>query len=169
MELPIKRLTQELLDKVTHQARTRPRLRQNHDFHQPAEKVQRFINALQPGTYVRPHWHRRAAGMNGFEFFLVLRGDLGMILFDHEGQITHMERISAHGPTTGIELAEGTCHTLVALAADTALLELKEGPYNPVTDKEFLTDFPCEGTVEAQKLVEVWQGYFAETILSTSH
>lgn len=65
---PIKRLTQELLDNIAQLARSSPRLRQNYNFHNESEKVQRFINVLQPGTYVRPHRHHRTAGINGLSF-----------------------------------------------------------------------------------------------------
>jgi cupin fold WbuC family metalloprotein len=158
---PIKRLNQELLDTIAQQARNSSRRRQTHNFHDLSEKVQRFINVLQPGTYVRPHRHRRAAGVNGFEFFLVVQGELGIIILDENAQIIHKERVSANGPTHGVELPEGTYHTLVALAPDTVILELKEGPYDPSTDKEFLNAFPAEGTPAAAQLVETWQGYFA--------
>lgn len=157
---PIKRLTQKLLDNIAQQARSSPRLRQNYNFHDPTEKVQRFVNVLQPGTYIRPHRHRRVLEVNGFEFFLVIQGDLGMIILNDEGQVIDRERIVAHGPTQGIELAEGTYHTLVALAPDTVILELKEGPYDSSTDKEFLPAFPAEGTQAAQRLVETWQSCF---------
>lgn len=153
----IKRLTQELLDTIIQQSRNSPRQRQNYDFHDSSEKVQRFINVLQPGTYVRPHRHRRSAEVNGFEFFLVLQGELGMIILDDTGKILHIERVSANGSTRGVELPEGTYHTVVVLSADTVILELKEGPYDPSTDKEFLESFPAEGTPAARQLVESWQ------------
>jgi cupin fold WbuC family metalloprotein len=153
---PIKRLTQELLDNIAQQARRSPRLRQNYNLHDGSEKVQRFINVLQPGTYVRPHRHHRTAGMNGFEFFLVFQGELGMIIMDGYGQILDIERVSANGSTRGVELPQGTYHTLVALAPDTVILELKEGPYEPSTDKEFIDAFPAEGTLAAKQLVETW-------------
>ncbi len=161
---PIKRLNQELLDTIAHQARSSPRQRQNHNFHDTSEKVQRFLNVLQPRTYVRPHRHRRAIGVNGFEFFLVVQGELGIIILNESGQILHQERVSANGPTHGVELPEGTYHTLVALAPDTVILELKEGPYEPSTDKEFLDAFPTEGTSAAGQLVETWQSYFTSNI-----
>ena len=157
---PLKRLSQKLLDEVAQTARSSPRLRQNYNFHGLSEKVQRFINVLQPGTYVRPHRHLRIPEVNGFEFFLVLQGELGMIILDESGNVLDTERISANGAVRGIELPEGTYHTLVALAPDTIMLELKEGPYEPKTDKEFLAEFPLEGTAAAQQLVETWQGYF---------
>lgn len=158
--LLIKRLNQELLDTTAQKALKSPRLRQNYDFHALPERVQRFINALQPGTYVRPHRHLRVPGVNGFEFFLVLQGALGMLILDEQGQVLHTEQISAQGPTRGIELAQGNYHTLVALEPNTVILELKEGPYEPATDKEFMQSFPQEGTSEAQQWVAKWERYF---------
>ena len=158
--LPIKRLNQELLDATAQKALNSPRLRQNYDFHEWSERVQRFINAFQLGTYVRPHRHLRAPEVNGFEFFLVLQGSLGMLILDEQGQVIHTERIEAHGPTHGVELAEGNFHTLVALEPNTVILELKEGPYTRMTDKEFMQSFPEEGTAEAQQWVSKWESYF---------
>lgn len=156
----IKCLTQELLDEVAANSRRSPRQRQNYNFHELSEKVQRFINVLQPGTYVRPHQHRRPEGVNGFEFFVVLQGELGMIIMNENGKILRKERIGAAGPTRAIELPEGTVHTLVALAADTAILELKEGPYDASADKDFLSNFPAEGTEAARELVKIWEAEF---------
>lgn len=158
----IKRLDQELLDNIAHLARSSPRLRQNYNFHDTSEKVQRFINVLQPGTYIRPHRHCRDTGVNGFEFFLVCQGELGIIIMDESGQILEREVVSANGALRGIELPELTYHTLVALAPDTVILELKEGPYDPSTDKEFMEGFPAEGTAAAKQLVETWSGYFKQ-------
>lgn len=156
----IKRLSQELLDNIAQQARSSPRLRQNYNFHDLSEKVQRFVNVLQPGTYIRPHRHCRVTPVNGFEFFLVCQGELGIIIMDESGQIEAQELVSANGAVRGIELPELTYHTLVALAPDTVILELKEGPYDPSTDKEFISTFPTEGTAAAKQLVEIWSGYF---------
>ncbi|MBV9386640.1 MAG: WbuC family cupin fold metalloprotein, partial [Chroococcidiopsidaceae cyanobacterium CP_BM_ER_R8_30] len=89
---------------------------------------------------------------------------LGILILDESGQILHKERVAASGPTRGVELPEGTYHSLVALATDTVILELKEGPYNAHTDKEFIEVFPPEGTVAARQLVDIWQGYFRELV-----
>lgn len=158
--LPIKRLDRELIERIASQARQSPRLRQTYNFHNSVEKVQRFINILQPGTYVRPHRHCRTSGVNGFEFFLVCQGAIGMLVMSDRGEIATTELVSASGAVWGIELSEATYHTIVALAPDTMILELKEGPYDSSTDKEFLEQFPVEGTDAAKQLVVTWEKYF---------
>lgn len=163
---PIKCLTQSLMDAIAAEARTSPRQRKNYNFHEHRDRVQRFLNVLQPGTYVRPHRHLRPADTSGFEFFLVLQGAIGMIILNEQGEVLRTQCISATGETKAIELAEGTFHTLVALAPDTVMFELKEGPYIPMSDKDFLPQFPLEGTPEAAHWVKTWQGYFSEEKLS---
>jgi len=157
---PIKLLTQELLDEVAASSRRSPRQRQNYNFHDLSEKVQRFVNVLQPGTYVRPHQHLRPPAVNGFEFFVVIQGELGIVIMNENGQILRSLRVSAAGPTRAIELPEGTIHTLVALAPDTVILEFKEGPYEVAADKDFLAGFPAEGTAAARELVLIWEAEF---------
>jgi len=153
-------LTQELLDEVAASSRSSPRQRQNYNFHDLSEKVQRFVNVLQRGTYVRPHRHLRPLAVNGFEFFVVIQGEVGIVILNEDGQILRSLRVSAAGPTRAVELPEGTIHTLVALAQDTAILEFKEGPYDVGADKDFLAGFPAEGSAAARELVLIWEAEF---------
>ena len=159
MENLAKPLTLSLLAHTGAQARVSPRLRQSHNLHQLTDRVQRFVNVLQPGTYVRPHCHRREVGRNGFELFAVLQGELGVLILDKTGHVDQYFRVG--GDPWGLELAEGVYHTLVALQPDTAILEIKEGPYEAASDKDFLPQFPLEGTAEAAALVQLWTGYFS--------
>ncbi|MEP0958945.1 WbuC family cupin fold metalloprotein [Microcoleus sp. FACHB-1515] len=158
--LPLKRLTQDLMDSIADQARSNSRQRQNYNFHEHSERVQRFLNVLQPGTYVRPHRHQRVPDVNGFEFFLVIQGAIGLIVMNGEGEPIDTERLSAEGATRAVELAEGTYHTLVALQPNTVMLEIKEGPYEVQTDKDFLPMFPLEGTPEAAAIEQQWRNLF---------
>jgi cupin fold WbuC family metalloprotein len=150
-----------LFDDVALEAIALPRLRKNHNFHNHSDVVQRFINVLQLGTYIRPHRHLRPENSDGFELFLVLQGEVGVLVMDDMGQVLQTERICAQGPTYGIELAEGQFHTLVALAPNSVMFELKEGPYLPIADKDFLPQFPPEGNSEATQQVQEWHRCFA--------
>jgi hypothetical protein len=60
-----------------------------------------------------------------------------------------------------MELAEGAYHALVALSPDAVMFELKQGPYQPTADKDFLAGFPLEGTAEASLQERRWRELFA--------
>jgi len=156
----VQRLDRQLFGRVAAEAGARPRLRCNHNLHQESDPVQRFLNAMQPGTYVRPHRHRRNRPGAGFECFVVLQGAIGLLLLEENGRVWGRERLEAGGPLRGIELAEGILHTLVALEPDSVLLEIKEGPYLPSADKDFLACFPAEGTEEARQQEHAWRALF---------
>ncbi len=152
-----------LFSRVCQRALASARLRSHHNLHRHEEPVQRFLNALQPGTYVRPHRHLRDGLGAGFECFVVVQGSIGLLVFDPGGAVIHSQRLDAQGPTRGLELAEGQFHSLVALSADAVLLELKQGPYQPLADKDFLADSPLEGTAAASALERQWRQLFEPT------
>lgn len=155
-----KLIDQDLINSLSEDASISERLRHHCTLHKTYhEKVQRFLNVMQVGTYVRPHRHQPIAGENRFELFVVLQGSVGILLFDERGQIIHKEELNV-GATSGIELCEGIYHTALSLSPNTVILEIKEGPYDPKNDKDFLSVFPMEGTLEAAKLVKDWERYF---------
>lgn len=156
----LQRLDQALFDRMAAAAAASPRLRRNHNLHAEHDLVQRFLNVLQPGTYVRPHRHRRPQPGTGFECFVVLQGALGLLVLDGDGRIMQRERLASQGPVRGIELAEDQFHTLVALEPDTVMFELKQGPYVPASDKDFLAAFPAEGSPEAAAQERRWRQCF---------
>lgn len=156
----IKCLDQALFDAVAAEARSSARLRRNHNLHAEPELVQRFLNVMQPGTYVRPHRHLRSSPGEGFECFLVLQGSMGVLLLDSDGTVIQQLRLDGEGPLRGVEIPEGVFHTLVALAADTVIFEIKQGPYQPASDKDFLAIFPAEGSPEACTQEGLWRHRF---------
>ena len=81
----------------------------------------------------------------------------GHVLGDPCEELLHL---STKGPTHGIEVTEDQFHTLVALEADSVIFELKQGPYQPAQDKDFLDGFPKEGTTEAARQESQWRGLF---------
>ena len=159
-KISVKLLTRSLITTLCDEALASDRKRKNYNFHEHAETVQRFLNVLQPGTYVRPHRHVRPEGVNGFEFFLVLQGSIGMVLLDDDGNVLRCEKLEARCEQYGIEIPEGIYHTLVVLEPNSVILELKEGPYQPAVDKDFLQRFPAEGRVECGDYVKTWEALF---------
>ena len=73
-----------LLDNLTAQAKASPRLRMNLDLRDSAEdSSQRMLNAIEPGSVVPIHRHRRTS-----ETVVVLRGRAVQYLYDDQGRET---------------------------------------------------------------------------------
>lgn len=145
----IQLLTEELFDEVLARAEQSPRRRTNHNFHPSlASNPHRFLNVMLRDTYVRPHRHLDPPKA---ESFLVLRGEIEVLLFDDEGAITERHLLSATDPALprGIDLSPGLWHAAVVHSPHAIIFEVKPGPFDPATDKEFARWAPAEGTPEA--------------------
>lgn len=140
------RIDTELIDKVTARAKIAPRKRTNHNFHQtPDDLLNRMLNAMELGTYVHPHKHEDP---DKREAFLILRGAILVIEFDDKGNITDHIILNPKEGVFGLEIQPRTYHTLICLEPGTVVYELKDGPYNPVNDKQFASWAPPEGSPE---------------------
>jgi cupin fold WbuC family metalloprotein len=93
---------------------------------------------------------------------VVLQGAIGLLLMDDQGTVIQAERLEAGGDVPGIELQEGHFHTLVALTPGAVMFEIKQGPYVPTADKDFLAQFPAEGTPEAEVHERAWRALFED-------
>ncbi len=130
-----------------------PRRRANCNVH-PAldDPIQRMLNVFQPGTYVRPHRHEP----DRFELFVALSGRAAVLTFDDRGGVVETG-VVAPDENWALELPGGVWHTVVSLAPDTALFEVKPGPYVPLADSSFAPWAPAEGTAEAAACLELWR------------
>jgi cupin fold WbuC family metalloprotein len=132
----------ELIDHTLKRAQTSARLRTNHNFHTShADPVHRFLNAWVRGTYVAPHRH---VAVPKSESFLVLQGELACFVFDDAGVVRERHILGRNG-VYGIELPPGVWHTLAPLSETAVCYEVKPGPWDPATDKEFASWAPLEG------------------------
>lgn len=154
-------ISKSLLDSTTTAARAAPRQRMNHNFHAtPDHPCNRLLNAIEPGSYVRPHCH---AAPEKDETMLILRGALGLITFDAQGAIVHALRLAAGEQNFGVTLAAGEWHTVISLTPGTVFFEAKAGPYLPLAASEFAAWAPQEGTPEAASLLLRWRALFKGT------
>lgn len=145
-----------LLDELSRAARQRPRLRLNHNLHEDyREPCQRLLNAVEPGTYVRPHRHLDPPRP---ECFVLLRGTLAVLLFAEDGGIYEIIPLAANGPCWGVDIPPGAWHSLVSLEAGTVFFETKPGPYLPLSDKDFAPWAPAEESVEAGEYLKFLAG-----------
>ena len=140
----MKIINNQLLTAVSAQAKVSPRKRQNYNFHETLDAVvQRMLNALEPGTYVCPHKHESP---DKIEAFIILTGKALVAEFDDTGNITTFSIIESGSDVYGVEIQPRTWHCIVPLVPGTMVYEAKEGPFSPLTDKNFAPWAPKEGT-----------------------
>ncbi len=151
-------IDQKLLDELSAQARQSLRLRKNFNLH-PADDFccHRLFNALEPGTYIRPHRHLDPVKD---ETFVIVRGRLGVIAFDDDGHVTGMALLSPGGEAVATDVPHGGFHTAVSLDPGTIFFEAKAGPYLPFTEREKAPWAPEEGAPEAAGYLEHLKGPF---------
>lgn len=141
----MKRISHEQLHELAAQAARLARGRKNLNLHDRAEDpIQRMFLVFQPGTYVRPHCHQAT-----WELLVVLSGQIRIPCFDGEGRVTEVLELGPESALQAAELPAGTVHTVLALAPDSTLLEVKHGPYTPTTEKDFAAWAPAENGPQA--------------------
>lgn len=129
-------------------SRTSPRLRVMQPIHRSNQgKVQRLINFMQPGSYVRPHRHPQPQAS---ETIIVIHGAIALFLFEDNGDVHNGALLRAGHPGCFVDLEPNVWHTFLPLDEDTAVIEVKAGPYDPVADKEFAPWAPPENDPGAQ-------------------
>lgn len=148
----MKIIDRSLLTSLAQVAAAAPRRRKNHNLHaELADPVQRLLNAVQPGSYVRPHRH----AADRWELFVILQGAFAVLTFDDAGRVAARTELRAGGSVLGVEIPGGALHAVVALEADSVFFETKPGPYAAVSDKDFAAWAPEEGEPGAAEL-EAW-------------
>lgn len=146
------------LDALSEAARASVRRRTNLDFHENfAHPAHRFLNAMEPDSYVRPHRH---CGATKDETFVVLRGAFGLVFFDAEGKVTNAVHLAPQGENVGAHVPSGVYHALVALEPGSVFFEVKAGPYDPRTAKDWGPWSPAEGDAAALAYLEELRALF---------
>lgn len=143
------RIDQSLLNNISNLAKESPRGRKNYNFHKTYDDpLQRLINAIEPYSYIQPHKHENP---DKREVFTVLQGRLLVAEFDESGKISDHCIIDPHEGTFGAEIPERTYHSIFALEPGTIVYEIKDGPYDPIDDKNFAPWAPKEGESGVQE------------------
>ena len=142
-----------LLDKLTAQAKESPRLRMNMDLrNSAADSSQRMLNAIEPGSVVPIHRHRKTS-----ETVVVLRGRVVEEYYDDAGVLAESfvlgdchvadaprNDVNRDAPRNDVPMVyalnipAGQWHTLRALESGTVILEMKDGAYEPIGAEDIL-------------------------------
>ena len=143
-----------LLDKLIAQAKESPRLRMNLDLrNSAADTSQRMLNAIEPGSVVPIHRHRKTS-----ETVVVLRGRVVEEYYDDAGVLTESfvlgdchvadaprNDVNRDAPRNDVPMVyalnipAGQWHTLRALESGTVILEMKDGAYEPIGAADILS------------------------------
>lgn len=149
----MKVIDKQLLDDTTAKAKQSSRLRMNYNFHDELDDpVNRLINAMEPGTYLRPHRHLNPSKD---EIFLLLRGKVAVFLFDEEGHIQETIVLNPSAGIYGAEIKAGVWHGLLVLESGSVIYEVKQGPFVLLSPENFAPWSPvAEDTAGVSKYME---------------
>ncbi len=129
------KITQGLMDSLTEQAKASPSLRINLDLRDSENDTsQRMLNAIEPGSILPIHRHQKTS-----ETMVCLRGKLRVEYYDElERMCTDSFVIEPGGANVAVSIPTGMWHAVHALESGTCILEMKNGPYEPLSDVDIL-------------------------------
>ena len=129
------KITQAILEGLTEQAKSSPRLRMNLDLRDSdSDNSQRMLNAIEPGSLLPIHRHQKTS-----ETVVCLRGRLVEEFYDElERTCTEAIELSPNGSVVALNIPAGQWHTVKALESGTVILEMKNGAYEPLSDVDIL-------------------------------
>lgn len=146
----------EYLNELTAQAQGSLRKRQHRNIHESyADPCQRLFNAIEPGSYIRPHRH---AADPRDELLIAVRGSMALVTFDEQAMVTGVVRFgvdrNGEGLAVGADVPANTWHTVIALESGCVLLEVKAGPFDPNQPKDLAPWAADEGSAAAAEYLE---------------
>lgn len=125
-------IDQQLLDTLSAQAKASPRLRQNYDLRNSEnDNSQRMLNALEPGTVMPIHRHRRSS-----ETVVIIRGRMQENFYDEQGNITEQVLMYPGCDTPIVNVEKGRWHSLECIEPNTVLFSAKDGKYEPLAEED---------------------------------
>ena len=125
-------ITQQVLDELVAKAKEDPRLRMNLDLRNSSgDQSQRMLNAVEPGTVLPIHRH-----LNSSVTIVCIRGHFEELIYDDNGALINSIDMTPGGNV--INLPIGTWHSIKSLESGTVLLEVQDGPYQPLAEDEIM-------------------------------
>jgi len=123
----------QLLNKVSEEAKQSPRKRMNYNFHQSLDdKCHRMLNALEPGTEIPIHRHPTKD-----ETFVILSGKVKVFTYNSRGDMVEYALLSREDGMIGVNIPINTWHTIQCIEP-AVLFECKEGPFVPHEEEGIL-------------------------------
>jgi len=146
------KITHKIIHQTSDKAKRADRRRSHYNFHKSyGDPIQRFLNAVEPDSYLQPHKHENP---DKTEIFLALKGRVLIVEFDDNGNITDHFVLDFQEGNIGVEIPPKTWHSFIALQEGSVLYEIKEGPYAEGKGMVFAQWAPEEGSREAREFNE---------------
>ena len=128
------KITQALLDSLTEQAKSSPRLRMNMDLrNSPEDQSQRMLNAIEPGSPLPIHRH-----MKSTETVVCLRGHLREVYYNEAREVTEVIDLAPGSDCVALCIPIGQWHTVEVLESGTVILECKDGAYEQLGEGDVM-------------------------------
>ena len=150
---PLIDVSQSTLDDLVAGAKRSDRHRLNLNLHvSPDEVCQRFFNAMEPETYVRPN---RQLSPPKRKLLVGIRGRFAAVIFNDVGDIEQSYIFGAGSDVNcAVEVPAGVWNSIVCLESGSILLEVKSGPFNPDEPPELAPWSPEAETLQSVQFLE---------------
>ena len=117
------------LSDLTVQAKNSFRLRQHSNVHQNYDDpCQRLFNAIEPGSYIRPHRHMLESRE---ELLIAICGSMALICFNDQGDVIRILHLGSekYGSkfSAGVEIEPHVWHTVLPFEPGVYCLKLNQG------------------------------------------
>jgi len=156
-------ISRQILDRLSAEAKHSPRLRKNYNFHFSDQDIcHRLLNAMEPDSYIQPHRHLNTSKD---EALVVIRGRIGIIIFDVEGNIKENVLLEQAGGIMMVNIPHEIFHTCVSLEEGTVFFEAKAGPFIPLAPEEKAPWAPPENDEFVTEYLESLKTLFKSKIL----
>lgn len=127
-------ITEALLNNLTDEAKTNPRLRKNFDLrNSEGDQSQRMLNALEPGTEIPIHRH-----MDSSEIVTIVRGSICEKFYDKKGELIEAITLRFGEGIPMLIVPKGMWHNLECLESGTIIYESKDGAYQPTRPEDIM-------------------------------
>lgn len=98
-----------------------------------AHKSQRILNAIELGSPLPIHRHMKFS-----ETVVCLRGRLVEEYYSDAGELVDSVELAPGSPVVAVNIPIGQWHTVRVLESGTVIMEVKDGPYEPMGPEDIL-------------------------------
>lgn len=128
------RIDDDLLSRLTEQAKANPRKRMHFDLRDSAEDTSmRMLNAIEPDSVVPVHRHMMTS-----EDIICIKGEMDVALYDDDGVLTEKVKLIPGSSCQAVHIPAGVYHASESRMSGSVILEFKNTKYDPDTCEEML-------------------------------